>query len=194
MPDLKVLPPKLKIDINLELRLRVLSGVLFELTSICGVDIKDSLSKGIIERDIIDKIICTFQDVNGKSYGNIEFLIDWDKLEVMTKMDDNTKEVFKGIDFSNGYCNALDHRMLKVLKLHVEKLKKSYKISKVICSFNYREKYRTTDEIFKTAIEYMGHALPDKSLSYELDAQFCKSLEATFKGLDNILKVVFKFN
>ena len=37
MVNIELLPPKLKVDINTQLRLRVLAGVLYELTEICGL-------------------------------------------------------------------------------------------------------------------------------------------------------------
>ena len=110
MVNIELLPPKLKVDINTQLRLRVLARVLYELTEICGVHIEDDLSKGVIERDIIEEITISFQDSNEGSHGKIHFLIDWEKFELLVRTDDST-ELYKGIDFSNGYCNALDKKL-----------------------------------------------------------------------------------
>ena len=98
MADIEVLPPKLKVDINTQLRLRVLAGVLYELTEVCGVHIEKDLSKGIIERDVIEEITLTFQDAYENPYGRIHFLVDWERFELLAKTDDS-KELYRGIDF-----------------------------------------------------------------------------------------------
>lgn len=190
MANIELLPPKLKVDINTQLRLRVLAGVLYELTEICGAHIEDDLSKGIIERDIIKEIDISFKDSNGKIQGGIEFLIDWEKFEFLIKTSGGT-EAYKGISFSNGYCNALDKKMLKVLQVHVEKLKKAYDISSVICTFCYRNKYIRTEDIHNATRQFMGH-VKAKEKNIATNKQFAKSLEAVFQGLEGILKVKLK--
>ena len=192
MVNIELLPPKLKVDINTQLRLRVLAGVLYELTEICGVHIEDDLSKGIIERDIIEKITISFQDSNEDSHGRIHFLIDWEKFELLVRTDDSS-ELYKGIDFSNGYCNALDKKLLKVLQVHVKQLKKAYDINGVICTFHYRKKYTETEDIHNAARQFMGH-IKTKKENTVTDKQFAKSLETAFQGLDGILRIKFEFD
>lgn len=192
MSELELLPPKLKIDINIQLRLRVLAGVLYELTEICGVHIEDDLSKGIIERDVIEEITLTFQDSNETPYGRIHFLVDWEKFELLAKTDDST-ELYKGFDFSNGYCNALDKKLLKVLKVHVKQLRETYDIDTVVCTFYYRDKYLETDEIHKATRHYMGHVKAKKEIPV-MNKEFVKSLETAFQGMDGILRIKFEFD
>ena len=115
-----------------------MAGVLYELTEVCGVHIEKDLSKGIIERDVIEEITLTFQDAYENPYGRIHFLVDWERFELLAKTDDS-KELYRGIDFSNGYCNALDKKLLKVLQVYVNQLRKTYNIDTVVCTFHYRE-------------------------------------------------------
>lgn len=192
MIELEVLPPQLNVDINIQIRLRVLAGVLYELTEICGVHIEDDLSKGIIDRDVIEKITITFQDNEDNPCGRIHFLIDWEKFELLAKTDDSI-ELYKDIDFSNGYCNALDKKLLRVIKNHVKQLKKKYSVNTVICTFRYREKYTETTEIHDAARKYMGHVKGEFEKPIE-NKQFARSLQTVFKNMDGILNVKFEFD
>lgn len=187
-----VLPPKIIPDINTKIRLRVLAGVIYEMATICGVDIGDDLNKGIIERDVIERITLTFKDDKDKGHGKIIFLINWEKLEVLARTDKG-EELYKGIDFSNGLCNQLDPRLLEVLKVHVNKLRESYGITSVHCSFFYRDKYNNTDSIHNATRKYMGH-VPGKHIDMMQDEKFVKSLRTAFKGMDGILDVIFEFD
>ena len=192
MADIEVLPPKLKVDINTQLRLRVLAGVLYELTEVCGVHIEKDLSKGIVERDVIEEITLSFQDSYKNPYGRIHFLIDWERFELLAKTDDS-RELYKGIDFSKGYCNALDKKLLKVLQVHVNRLRKTYHIDTVVCTFHYRKKYLKTAEIHRATQNYMGHVKAEKE-TFVINKEFTKSLETALQGLDGILHIKFEFD
>ena len=192
MEDIKVLPPKLKIDINTEIRLRVLAGVLYELTEACGVHIENDVMKGIVERDIIKEIIISFRDSEDVSHGRIRFIIDWNKFELVVKTDNST-EVYKGIDFSKGYCNALDKKIMDVLRVHVKELRRVYNIRYVHCSFRYQEKYVETEKIHDAARTFMKHVPAEKEVVTP-DGEFKKSLETTFQGVDGVLRVKFEFD
>lgn len=190
MSGIELLPPKLRVDINTQIRLRVLAGVLYELTEVCGVNIEDAITKGIIERDVIKEIIVYFKDSNGISHGTMHFIIDWEQFEILVQTDDSA-ELYRGLDFSNGYCDVLDPKLLKVLKKHVAEVKKKYEIDTVKCSFYYRSKYTVTDEVHVATREYMGHIKGTEETSTE-NRQFTECLETVFKGMDGILRIKFE--
>lgn len=192
MANIDILPPQLKININAQIRLRVLSGVLYDLTESCGAHIEEDLLKGIIKRDIIEEIILSFQDNNKISHGKIHFMIDWDKFELVVITDTST-ELYKDIDFSNGYANVLDQKLFNVLKTHVAKLKKEYHINDVVCTFRYREKYKENEDIYNAAKQFMGHVTAEKT-TIVADKNFSRSLETVFQGVDGILRIKFEFN
>ena len=169
-----------------------MAGVLYELTEVCGVHIEKDLSKGIIERDVIEEITLTFQDAYENPYGRIHFLVDWERFELLAKTDDS-KELYRGIDFSNGYCNALDKKLLKVLQVYINQLRKTYNIDTVVCTFHYREKYLKTAEIHSATRSYMGHVKAKKETPV-INKEFTKSLETAFQGLDGILHIKFEFD
>lgn len=96
---IELMPPSLRIESNLRIRLNILCGVLLELTEICGVDIANSIQKGIQERDVLERITLSFLDDDKVSHGRIRFTIDWDKLELLGESDEVP---FATIDFSYG--------------------------------------------------------------------------------------------
>lgn len=185
---IELMPPSLQIESNIRVRLNVLCGVLFELTEICGVDITSSLKKGVQERDVIERITLSFLDDDKISHGRIRFTIDWDKMEILGESDDVP---FALIDFSDGYAKVLDDHVLVVTESIVDQLKQDYRITEVVATFRYREKYRETDEIHEATREYMGHVLAGEYQRYE-DMEFARSLETVFQGMDGVLKVTYE--
>lgn len=189
MSELELLPPKADVntDANLRIHLRVLIGVLYEMTKVCGVEIGDDLEKGVLERDIIERITITFKDKNNIGKARVIFKIDWNKLELLAKTEDGTV-LYKGKDFSNGFCNSLDPELFNILKLHVKKLRKQFDISSIVCQFGYRDKYTKTDTLNRESMKYMGHVTGDHIKMDESD-EFKKRLRSTFQGIGGTLDV-----
>ncbi len=191
MSELELLPPKAVVntDANLRIHLRVLIGVLYEMTKVCGVEIGDALEKGVLERDIIERITITFKDKNNIGKARVIFKINWDKLELLAKTEDGTV-LYEGRDFSNGFCNSLDPEFFNILKIHVKKLRKQFDISSVVCQFGYRDKYTKTDAIDHEAMRYMGH-VPGNYIKMDENIEFKKKLRSTFQGIGGTLDVFF---
>lgn len=188
-----LLPPKLNVSINARMRLRVMAGAIYELSKVCGVDLEDALNKGVIDRDVLNKITLSFFDNESpKSRGNISFIIDWNKFELLAKTDDGT-ELYREIDFSNGFCNALDKKILRVTEIHVKQLKKKYNIQRVVCTYTYRDRYVTSSKVHDATRKYMNHVPSNTDLSV-VDTTFCKNLKTAFKGLGGMLTVEFEFD
>lgn len=108
MSELELLPPKADVntDANLRIHLRVLIGVLYEMTKVCGVEIGDDLDKGVLERDVIERITITFKDKNNIGKARVIFKINWDKLELLAQTEDGTV-LYEEKDFSNGFVILL---------------------------------------------------------------------------------------
>ena len=188
-----LLPPKLNVSINTRIRLRVMAGAIYELAKVCGVDLEDALNKGVIDRDVLQKITLSFFDNESpKSRGNISFIIDWNKFELLAETDDGT-ELYRGTDFSNGFCNALDKKILKVTEIHVKQLKKKHNIQRVVCTYRYRDRYVTSSNVHEATRKYMNHVPSNTDLSIA-DTSFSKNLKTAFKGLDGVLTVEFEFD
>lgn len=190
---IEMLPPKLNVSINNRMRIHILAGAIHELAKACGVDLTDALNKGVIERDVLEKITLSFFDNTcPQPRGNIIFNIDWSRFELLAQTDDGT-ELYKGIDFSNGFCDALDKKILKVTETHVEKLKKKYDIKRVVCTYTYRDRYRTNSKVHDATRKYMNH-VPSTTDLRATDKTFAKSLKVAFKGLDGILTIEYEID
>ena len=182
-----ILPPNPNIDINARIRIQVLAGVLDELTKVCGVNIEKDIQRGIVDRDILKAIRLTFKDSKGTGCGRIRFDIDWDKIEILIR-EDTGSPLFEKLDFSQGLCSQLDKRLLNVITIHMNKLRKEYNIVSVDCTFVYRSKYTQTSKINKASMEYMGHVY-GTSINMNDDIKFKKSLTTALQGLDGILHI-----
>ncbi len=191
MSELELLPPKADVntDANLRIHLRVLIGVLYEMTKVCGVEIGDDLDKGVLERDVIERITITFKDKNNTGKARVIFKINWDKLELLAQTEDGTV-LYEEKDFSNGFCNSLDPELFNMLKLHVKKLRKQFDIKSVVCQFGYRSKYNRTDMVHQETRKYMGHIAGDH-IKMDENSEFKKRLRSTFQGIGGTLDVFF---
>lgn len=190
--NIDLLPPELEVtpDLNLKIRIRVLSKVLYELTDVCGADCTDDIEKGILNKQILNKITVSFLDSKEYVRGEIIFVIDWEKLELSAKTNKDIT-LLKNIDINRLVAPQLDPELYSILKTHIEKLKQKHDIRKVKTSFNYREEFTKDKKIYENTMKYLNHTdkyeKPEKridNLSYEL--------QTAFKGLDGSLDVIFR--
>lgn len=188
---LDVLPPKIDISLITKIRLEVLAGVIDELTRDCGVSIKDSLERGIVERDVIKKIAVRFMDSPVHCCAKIIFVINWDRFEYLVKTDDGSV-LFSNLDTKKRISTQLDKSLSDAVKVYVERTKRKYKIQKVECTYTYREKYTETESIHKAAREYMHHITCDEKVVTEINDDFTNELHVAFKGLQDVLTISFE--
>ncbi len=190
--NIDLLPPELDVtpDLNLKIRIRVLSKVLYELTNVCGANCSDDIERGILNKQIINKITISFFDVEDVIRGQIIFLIDWDKLEFSAKTNQDVT-LLKSIDINRLVAPQLDPELYNILKVHVDKLKTKYHIERVQLYFDYRTQYKKDKKVYENTMAYLHHTdkyeTPKKSinsLSYEL--------QTAFQGLDGCLDVIFR--
>ena len=190
--NIDLLPPELEVtpDLNLKIRIRVLSKVLYELTDVCGADCTDDIEKGILNKQILNKITVSFLDSKEYVRGGIIFVINWEKLELSAKTNKDIT-LLKNIDINRLVAPQLDPELYSILKTHIEKLKQKHDIRKVKTSFNYREEFTKDKKIYENTMKYLNHTdkyeKPEKridNLSYEL--------QTAFKGLDGSLDVIFR--
>lgn len=188
---LDLLPPEMDVKVNVKIRLNILAGVLDELTKACGISIESDLKKGVVDRDVIQKIIVSFYDAPKHICGQIIFEIDWKRFEFLARTDEG-KVLYSNIDTSKNLSSQLDKRLYDAVKVYVNRTKQKYKVPKADCSFVYNEKYRNTDDVHNAAREYMGHrrSLCDDEIAQ--DTEFSNEITAAFQGLDGLLNVKFR--
>lgn len=188
--DMNILPPQLSITPNVKIRLKVLAGVLDELTKICGVTLTETIKKGIVERDIIDRITLDFCSAPKKSRGKIIFEIDWERFEFVAKIDEG-KVIYSNIDMSKNLSKQLDQRLYDAILVYVNRIKAKYHITSIETHYDYRDKYKITDEIYETTMKHLGHVFGE-NMEDVPDTEFKNEITAAFQGLDRILNVKFK--
>ena len=190
--DNSLLPPEVKVtpDINLKIRIRVLSSVLFELTSVCGANCTKSIEKGVLREQIIDRITISFVDKEGIIRGEVCFVINWDKLEFSAKTNSDIT-LLKSVSFDRLVAPQLDPELYAVLKQHIVSLKQKHCIKSIDTYFHYRDKYTKNKKTYDEKLAYLGHTheyeprkRDIKSLNYEL--------QVAFNGLDGSLDVLLR--
>ena len=189
---LELLPPELEVtpDINLKIRVRVLAQVLFDLTDACGVDCTESIQKGVLDKQIVDRITVSFFDANNVIKGEVIFQIDWDKMEFLAKTNEDVT-LLQSIDFTRLVAPQLDQPLYAVLFRHVERLKEVHEIVRVKSYYHYRTKYNVNTNAFTAAMEYMGHSNNYEPPKRDVSAMNYE-LQAVFQGLDGCLDVLLR--
>lgn len=134
-------------DLNLKIRIRVLSKVLYELTNACGVDCTEDIKKGVLDKQILNEIKLEFLDDEETIRGEIIFLINWEKLEFSAKANEDVS-LLKNIDINRLIAPQLDPEVYNSLKLFVDRLKYKYQIRRVKSKFDYRKEYKTNRTIY----------------------------------------------
>ncbi len=189
MSGIELLPPDIEIssDINVKLRIRILSQVLYELTDLCGYSCVEYIRKGIFDRQIIEKITLSFFDSNDIIKGEIIFKIDWDKFE-FNAMTGEDVIILQNIDINRLVSPQLDPVLYNTLKQHVIRLKKTYGIVKVWPYFNYRTKYNANKDVLNAYLglinNYETPKRDEKAMNYDL--------QVTFQGLGGCLDIIMR--
>lgn len=192
MSDLELFPPNVDItsDLNLKMRIRVLAQVILDLMEGCGVkNCEKSLKRGIIDKSIIEGIIISFVDDNKVVRGEIQFCIDWAKLEFLAQTNEGIT-IIERLDMNKILAPQLDPVLCTELFNFVEKLKKKYNIVRTKTTFEYRKEYRETEEILNKTMAYLQHVQGErlekdtKDLNYEL--------KVAFQGLDGYLDIIIR--
>jgi hypothetical protein len=130
MSDIDLLPPNVKMDsdLNLKIRVRMLAQVILDLVEECGAtDCKDSIKKGIIDRAIINGLTLSYIDSKKIIRAEITFQIDWDKLELKAKANDKIT-IIDGLDINKFLAQQLDPRLCAELSRFVARLNEKYDI------------------------------------------------------------------
>jgi len=186
MSDVTLRPP----DLNLKIRIRTLAKVLYDLTDVCGVKCETDIKKGVLDRQIVDRITVCFFDKSGVVKGEIIFQIDWNKLEILAKTDKDATLLNK-IDFNRLVAPQLDQALYLTLKTHVDRLKKEHVIEKARAHYHYRSEYNANTEVFNQTMQYMGHDNNYKPPQRDIRAMNYE-LKVAFQGLDGCLDVLFR--
>jgi len=192
MSNLELLPPDVEMttDLNLKIRIAVLAQVLREMIEGCGADdCEDSIRKGIIEYPIIDTIYLRFTDSDKVIRGEIEFCIDWEKLEFLAQTNEGIKILDK-LDINKLISQQLDPTLCAELYDYVGRLKKKYNIVSSNTSYNYRKKYKKTAVEYQQTRDYLNHVMGEYLEKNVADFNF--ELKTAFKGLDGYLSVIMR--
>lgn len=192
MSDIELLPPDVDItpDLNLKIRIRILAQVILDLAEGCGVtDCEESIKRGVIEKPIIEEITLSFIDDNNIVRGEVIFHIDWEKLEFLAKTNEGIT-VIERLDLNKLLAPQLDPVLCEELFNFVKRLKKKYNIVRTNSYYDYRKKYKETDEINSNTMKYMKHIHGE---ALEKDTKdFNYELKTAFQGLDGYLDIIIR--
>ena len=136
MSELLQPEPEVASEINLRIRVHALAQLLFDLTNVCGVDCAESIQKGIIDKQIIDRITVSLFDASNEIKGEVIFQIDWDKMEFLAKTNEDVT-LLQSVDFTRSVAPQLDQPLYTVLLRHIERLKEDHKIECAQAYFRY---------------------------------------------------------
>ena len=135
-------------------RLQVLYYVVRELASGFGVSeySLETIKKGIIDRQILEKIWINYLNGEGKPVGRVTITIDWRKHQVYAKSDsgrsfqiDSTKSISEQVS-----------RVYNILIGHTEELRKAFGVGEIRVRYSYTQDVWKNKKKLEEARKFLG--------------------------------------
>ena len=177
------LKSKLKTDVKVTTRLRVLYLFVYEMAEAFGAD-KSALEciyKGVYEKKILKTIIFDYHNSAGVIVGRVSIDIDWDKHQLLAKSDDGNS--FR-IDSSKNVRDQISDLSDTIIR-HVNQLRKQYKVTKVSSKYVYIPEISFEREENEKAMKFLGHSY-GKSDTSNIDPEFAKRLSWCIDRLSEV--------
>lgn len=145
---------ELRPDLEAVVRLRILYYVVYELAEGFGATDQslETIKKGVLEQQLLSKIIINYLDSNGNLVGRATMTIDWDTYRVMA--EDERGKVFY-LD-SKGSISDQVSRVYSVLLEHTNRLRKFYDVKKVVVRYSYTSEVWGNKQKLKAARKTLG--------------------------------------
>ena len=170
MPELT---PKVGTRTNVKTRLETLYYFVYEMTQSFGADDSalDSITKGILQRRIINEIIIKYLNASNVVVGPVSIKIDWDKHELLASTD-------YGATFTldaNKSVRAQVSEVSDIIIDHVNNMRSSLGIRRIKTSFSYLPEIANDKQKYEEAQTYLGHHIPPHE-DVSIQKNFIKSM------------------
>ena len=156
---------KIKPRLKVVSRLRVLHYVVHELASGFGVGegALKTIKKGILDKQIIERIWINYLNSEGKLVGRVIITIDWERHRVRASSENG-----KSFQIDSSESISISEQISRVystLVKHTEKLRKAFGVEEIKVRYSYTHDIWEDEKELQKAREFLGTS-PGKNLEW----------------------------
>ena len=151
---------KVKPQLEVRSRLKVLHYVVRELAEGFGAGPQslEIIRKGVLERQVIEKIFIEYLDGRGRLVGRVVITIDWKRHEVLASSSE-------GKEFRINSSRSVNEQIsgiYQILVEHTRALRKAFDVKEISVAYSYTSDVWNDESKLKEVREYLGTS-PSKS-------------------------------
>lgn len=148
-----------KTGLNVKTRIETLYFFLYEMADAFGADngALDSIKKGVLDRQVLRKIIINYHNNSDEVIGRVVIDIDWEKHKFLASTDQGS--LFQ-LDPQKTIRSQISD-LSEIIISHVNKLRSEYKVTRITTNYKYIKEIESDSAKNKEVMKYLGHVYGD---------------------------------
>lgn len=151
-----------KADLSVKTRIEALYYFIYEMSDAFGVNLSglETIRKGVFEKQLVRKIIVNYYNEKDEVVGRVTIDIDWEKHEFLASTDYGS--TFR-LDPKKAVKSQISE-LSEIIISHVNKMRKTYHVKKVVTRFRYIEQIESDPEKNRETMKYLGHVYGENDI------------------------------
>lgn len=144
-----------KAGLNVKTRIQTLYFFLYEMADAFGVDnaALDTIQKGILDKQVVRKIIINYHNNSDEIIGRVTIDIDWEKHKFLASTDQGSHF---GLDPKKTIRSQISD-LSEIIIDHVNKLRSEHNVKHISTNYRYIKEIESDSEKNKETMKYLGH-------------------------------------
>ena len=148
-----------KTGVNVKTRIETLYFFLYEMVDAFGADngALDTIQKGVLERQVLRKIIINYHNNSDEIIGRVLIDIDWEKHKFLASTDQGS--LFR-LDPQKTIRSQISD-LSEIIISHVNKLRSEYEVTHITTNSRYIKEIESDSTKNREVMKYLGHVYGD---------------------------------
>lgn len=148
-----------KTELNVKTRIETLYFFLYEMADAFGVDngALETIQKGVLDRQIVRKIIINYHNSSDEVIGQVVIDIDWGKHKFLASTDQGS--LFR-LDPKKTIRSQISD-ISEIIISHINMLRSEYNVTHITTNYRYIEEIESNSAEMKETMRYLGHVYGD---------------------------------
>ncbi len=144
-----------KTGLNVKTRIQTLYFFLYEMADAFGVDnaALDTIQKGILDKQVVRKIIINYHNNSDEVIGRVTIDIDWEKHEFLASTDQGSHF---GLDPQKTIRSQISD-LSEIIIAHVNKLRSEHNVKHISTNYRYIKEIESDPQKNNETMKYLGH-------------------------------------
>ena len=149
----------IKSGLNVKTRIETLYFFLYEMADAFGVDNRalDTIKKGVLDRQVVRKIIINYPNSSDEVIGRVVIDIDWEKHKFLASTDQGS--LFR-LDPQKTIRSQISD-LSEIIISHVNKLRAEYRVKYITTNYRYIKEIEYDSAKNREVMKYLGHVYGD---------------------------------